>query len=189
MFAELKVQFLCEDHVPVTDAAIELTCTEAGRTEGTHCSACDVVLVAQEVIPAPGHTEVTDPAVPPTHVTTGLTEGSHCSACDAILVAQQMIPVEEVPMMTLPAGLETIEAEAFAGDTFVCAVLSEGCEAIGAGAFRNCTQLRFVEIPASVTSIDSTAFEGCGDDLIIVTVSGSEAERFADAQGITCVLR
>ena len=92
-------------------------------------------------------------------------------------------------MLKLPAKLEAIEAEAFAGGTFVCAVLPEGCKEIGAGAFKDCAQLRFVEIPTSVTSIDSSAFEGCSDGLIIVTVSGSEAERFAEAQGIACILR
>ena len=95
----------------------------------------------------------------------------------------------EVQVIALPAELETIEAEAFAGDTFVCAVLPEGCGAIGAGAFRDCAQLCFVEIPETVTSIDGSAFEGCSDDLIIVTVSGSTAANFAKAHDITCVLR
>ena len=146
------------------------------------------MLVAQTVIPAKGHTEVTDDAVPATHATTGLTEGCHCAICGKVLVAQQTIPVVEVPMMTLPVELEIIEEEAFAEDTFVCVVLPNGCTRIGAAAFKDCTQLRFVEIPASVTTIAATAFEGCSDDLIIVTVSGSEAERFANVHGITCVL-
>ena len=135
------------------------------------------------------HIPVIDPAVPATHVTTGCTEGSHCEICGEVLVAQQIIPVVEVKKLVLPAKLEVIEAEAFAGGTFACVVLPDGCKAIRAGAFRDCAQLRFIEIPTSVTSIDSSAFDGCGKGLIIVTVSGSEAERFADAQGITCVLR
>ena len=135
------------------------------------------------------HIPVTDPAVPATHVTTGLTGGSHCSVCGEVLVAQQSVPVVEVSeIIALPAELKTIEAEAFAGGTFVCVVLPDGCKAIGAGAFKDCAQLRFVEIPASVTTIAAIAFEGCSDDLIIVTVSGSEAERFANVHGITCVL-
>lgn len=140
-------------------------------------------------ITAHTHSLVVTPAVPATHVTEGMTEGSYCTSCGTVLSEQQEIPVVEVPQkLVLPAELNTIEAGAFAGDSFVCAVLPEGCTEIGAAAFGNCTQLRFIEIPASVTAIDGSAFAGCSDQLIIVTVSGSEAERFAGENGITCVL-
>lgn len=42
-------------HTAVTDAAVAATCTETGLTEGSHCSVCNEVLVAQETIPALGH--------------------------------------------------------------------------------------------------------------------------------------
>ena len=42
-------------HTEVIDPAVPATCTEAGKTEGKHCSVCGTVLVAQETVPALGH--------------------------------------------------------------------------------------------------------------------------------------
>ena len=46
------------EHV-VADAAVAATCTETGLTEGSHCSDCGKVIVAQQTVPATGHTEGT----------------------------------------------------------------------------------------------------------------------------------
>ena len=43
-------------HTVVVDAAVAPTCTETGLTEGSHCSVCNAVITAQEVVPATGHT-------------------------------------------------------------------------------------------------------------------------------------
>ena len=42
-------------HQPVTDAAVAATCTEPGLTEGSHCSACGMIIVSQETVAATGH--------------------------------------------------------------------------------------------------------------------------------------
>ena len=86
---------LFEAHTPVTDSAVAATCTTAGLTEGSHCSVCHIVLVAQNTISANGHTEVADTAVAATYTSTGLTAGSHCSVCGAVLVAQTVVPMLE----------------------------------------------------------------------------------------------
>ena len=45
-------------HTEVTDAAVDPTCTEAGKTEGKHCSVCNEVLVKQDAVEASGHNYV-----------------------------------------------------------------------------------------------------------------------------------
>ncbi len=51
----------CADgHTVVTDPAAEPSCTLPGLTEGSHCSVCELVLVAQEEIPATGHSYGSD---------------------------------------------------------------------------------------------------------------------------------
>ena len=42
-------------HTEMTDAAKSPTCTEAGLTEGKHCSVCNAVIVAQTTLNALGH--------------------------------------------------------------------------------------------------------------------------------------
>ena len=42
-------------HTAVTDAAVAPTCTEKGKTEGSHCSVCEEVLTAQTDVDALGH--------------------------------------------------------------------------------------------------------------------------------------
>lgn len=79
-------------HTEVVDLAVAATCTVDGKTEGKHCSVCNEVLVAQQVVKAPGHTEVVDPAVAATCTEDGKTEGKHCSVCNAVIVAQTVIP-------------------------------------------------------------------------------------------------
>ena len=102
-------------HTEVVDAAVEATCTEAGKTEGKHCSVCNEVLVAQTVIEAkghawdndcdttcnngcgetrePSHTEEIVEGKDATCIETGLTDGVKCSVCGTVLTAQEVIPV------------------------------------------------------------------------------------------------
>ena len=75
----------------MTDAAVAATCTTDGKTEGTHCSRCNEILVAQTVLGKLGHLEVTDASVAATCTTDGKTEGTHCSRCNEILVVQTVL--------------------------------------------------------------------------------------------------
>lgn len=44
-----------KEHTPVEDAAVAATCTESGRTAGSHCSECGTVITAQKIVNATGH--------------------------------------------------------------------------------------------------------------------------------------
>ena len=92
-------------------AGKDATCTETGLTDGSKCSVCGEILVAQETIPALGHTEVIDKAVAPTCTETGLTEGKHCSVCGEVLVAQTVVDAlghtEDIDEAVAPTCTET----------------------------------------------------------------------------------
>lgn len=69
-------------HAVAIDPAVAATCTTAGLTEGSHCTACNEVLTAQQTIPALGHDwdegEVTKAA---TCSATGV-RTHHCTRCN-----------------------------------------------------------------------------------------------------------
>lgn len=80
----------CQHNI-VTDSAIAATCTETGLTEGSHCSLCNEILVAQETIKALGHNEETISGHDATCTEDGLTSGKKCSACGITTVEQTII--------------------------------------------------------------------------------------------------
>ncbi|MBP3659845.1 MAG: discoidin domain-containing protein [Oscillospiraceae bacterium] len=92
--------------------AVPATCTESGLTEGTKCSDCGEILVAQEVIEATGHTEEVIPGTPATFDAAGTTDGVKCSVCGMILVGQT-----EAPMLDYNEGIIPVaKLTATAGD-------------------------------------------------------------------------
>ena len=80
-------------HAEETITGYAATCTEDGLSDGTVCSICNTVVVAQEVIPALGHDIVVDAAIDADCLNSGLTAGEHCSRCD------HKVDQEEVPAL------------------------------------------------------------------------------------------
>ena len=88
--------------------------------------------------------------------------------------------------LTLPAALVAIEEEAFAGIDAARVEITENVVSIGPRAFADCKNLTELVIPATVQTIDDTALEG-STNVTIYGESGSEAQRFADANSIPFV--
>ena len=79
-------------HTEAVDAAVAPTCTEAGLTEGKHCTKCGEVLVAQQPVAPLGHTEVLEEAKNPTCTEDGYTAKVHCTVCGVTIIEKQTIP-------------------------------------------------------------------------------------------------
>ena len=86
----------------------------------------------------------------------------------------------------LPADLQRIEQEAFLRCAFRCVRLNEQVTSIGNRTFADSASLRYIYIPASVTNIGSTAFDGV-DNLTIFGASGSKAQTFAAEHGFAFI--
>ena len=113
-------------HTEVIDEAVAPTCTATGLTEGSHCSVCNEILVAQEVVPANGHSHesvVTDPTCTEKGYTT---HTCHCgdsyvdsevdalghTPSDWIVDAEAQIGVEGSKHKECTVCGETLETEA-----------------------------------------------------------------------------
>ena len=82
----------------------------------------------------------------------------------------------------IPASVETIEASAFKGCSSLATVTFENgsqLKTIGGGssyygAFSDCTALTSIEIPASVETIEASAFKGCSSLATVTFENGSQ---------------
>ena len=86
----------------------------------------------------------------------------------------------------LPAALVTIEESAFEGIPASYIEITENVKSIGSRAFADCENLTGLVIPATVESIDDTALDGSVNATVYGEI-GSEAQRFAEANGIDFV--
>ena len=105
----------------------------------------------------------------------------------------------------IPASVETIEASAFKGCSSLATVTFENgsqLKTIGGGssyygAFSDCTALTSIEIPASVETIEASAFKGCSSLATVTFENGSQLKTieggypssgtFADCTALTSI--
>ena len=72
-----------------------------------------------------------------------------------------------------------IGEEAFRGSGGSVVVIAGDCERLAEGVFADMPMLDEVHIPATVTEIEDTAFDGCAENLLIVAPGDSVAAQFA----------
>ncbi len=118
------VKITKKGHTPVVDGAVEPTCTEAGKTEGSHCSVCGAVITAQNEVPATGHKEETVPGKAATCAEAGLTDGLRCTVCGAVTKAQEPISATGHKEETVPGKVATC-TETGLTDGIKCSVCNE----------------------------------------------------------------
>lgn len=71
-------------HTAVRDPATAATCERAGKTEGSHCSVCHIVIKAQTEIPAKGHNWSSWTKIKDATVSAPEQQKRSCSVCNAV---------------------------------------------------------------------------------------------------------
>ncbi len=150
-------------HTEVVDEAVAPTCTETGLTVGEHCAVCNEVLVAQTVVEALGHS-YSMVLIEPSLTQNGYAQYT-CKICDHLYV-------EEIFTVNFTITAENRSVVGYTGESDENLVIPAIFQsdhiwykvvAISAKAFANCSNLKTVEIPNTVTSIGDGAFNGCSN--------------------------
>lgn len=201
-------QFHCDHSTSDVDEAVEPSCTEMGRTAGSHCAVCAKALVAQEVIPALGHEVGFEAAVYEAET------GGEAIAIQAQLLcghsdALRFVPSKELELVDSSglsgsfAGVScgvaevTMESESGIPARGSCTVivhsasrmiLPESLSQIGEEAFAGMPAQEFV-LPDTVETIESKAFAGCSSLLLINLPDGVRIadDAFADCERLTII--
>jgi len=171
-------------HTPISDSAIESTCSMTGLTEGSHCSVCDTVIVAQEVVAKKAHIPsdwITDAQA--TYVENG-SRHKICLVCDDTLENEIIPSILKYTLLSndtyevsgfggceyadvvIPSEyngkpITIIGMHAFANTNIKTIVLPDTIIGIGLFAFGNCCQLENIVLSKNIKTIDPGAFDNC----------------------------
>ena len=78
-------------HDEVTVTGYPSTCHQHGRSDGTRCQRCGMMVVPQTELPLAAHTPETVDEVAPTCATAGLSAYTRCTVCGQVLTEPQVI--------------------------------------------------------------------------------------------------
>ena len=106
---------------------------------------------------------------------------------EGVLVKCLVLDNLNVNILKLPSNVKIIEKEAFMGISVSVVEIPDGVTTIRSGAFKNCSSLKKIVIPSSVSVIESDVFQK-SPDVVIYGYSESRAETYAQENGFTFVL-
>lgn len=131
-------------HTPVTDDYVAPTCTSVGHTEGSHCSVCGTVIVAQEEIQMLAHTKVHHAATAPTCTAAGNIEYWECTVCHNLYgdeACTQIIAEEQTVLAALGHNLQHHDA------------VAATCTAAGMEAYDSCSRCDYESEHSAIPSL------------------------------------
>lgn len=113
--------------------------------------------------------------------------------CDSLNAAMADMIEPEVDLtgldvLNLPKFMTSIGAEAFAGIGTQTVVFPDGCTSIGSRVFSGASDMDYIVVPASVTSIASDAFDGCPSGMKVLVQPQSYAAAFCCENDIKYVV-
>ena len=177
-------------HKEVVDNAVDPTCTATGLTEGKHCSICNKVIVAQNIID-PYHEYGDTYIYDATHhwnnciiCTSNSAKIEHILNDDGICVeCNQPILDTNGVIYEIPTGATVATVMGYSGTATKVKIADTYCglpvTTIYAEAFRR-LPITTVIIPNTVTTIQDKAFQGC-EKLTSITIPDSVAHIGIDA--------
>ena len=162
------------------DATSEITtpagCTKMGVTTYTSAAfsnaAFEVQILKLTDVPALGHSWTVDPSIAATDNTDGVRGRAYCPACGTVH-PERAVSAQKV--LRIPAMMQTIGEEAFAGVAAEQVTIPNGALSIGSRAFADCDSLLIAVIPASVNAIADDAFAD-SDVAVICPATGYAAD-------------
>ncbi|MBO7360987.1 MAG: leucine-rich repeat domain-containing protein, partial [Clostridia bacterium] len=151
-------------HSPVFVAGTAATCLLPGTTDGSKCSVCGTVLVAQETISALGH-DYAETIVPPSKTKEGYTRHD-CVRCGDSYIDNYVPATGSLGLEYQDNGNGTCTIIGIGTctdeDLYIPSVIDGlSVTAIGVSAFTEQTSLNCVFLPDSITTVERRAFYGC----------------------------